>query len=723
MFGPTIEPALPTRRAAIERDPEALLEQIAQRLGASCRVVAAGVVDEGRLVPMAGPEAGLGADALFEIAERSAGPIRQLLEGRETVAVSGLPVRWGPMVFVGLRAGGDLVGVLVVGVDEPPDDETRSRLGEVGTAYGALFENAVAFAHEQRLTDESELLSEIVAGLGGSFQMPRLLGLVAQNCARVAGFDRGSILLSAEDGGFSAAASQFADGRTDLRLWGMLRAMREPIAAVTRAFVGGMPLAFERPEEAEALEPWRWVEPLELRSVLIVPLADRVDRLGVLILDGVNRRRITRDEVAAVRRLADRAAVTIGLARLIERERGAQRRSQLVLGTVVQAANQLNPTGVLTVIAEGINEVLHDHGTVAFLMENGRPGRLAVRGSAEHAIDLIDALADPVGSADGVSPLAAGHGGPTEIDPNHPDHPRLRALGLGRVIAIPIQRAGRDLGWVVSFDDGDAPYRGTDVRVAGALASQAALSLHTAQLLEAERATVSRLEEVDRLKTEFVAAVSHELRTPLTAIIGFSELLSELLGDAPPGEYVADVRREAAVIESLIGNLLDSSRLEAGMLSLNLSPTDLAALVGRAVDVVLHGYPHREFVVDAPAGLGRVVIDGVRVRQVLVNLLENAAKYSPDDAAIEVAASIDDDTVVFRVDDHGPGIPVDHRDLIFERFHRLSTDGAKPGTGIGLYLVKALVGAHGGTISVSDRDDGRGARFEVRLPLILEPAD
>jgi two-component system sensor histidine kinase KdpD len=255
---------------------------------------------------------------------------------------------------------------------------------------------------------------------------------------------------------------------------------------------------------------------------------------------------------------------------------------------------------------------------------------------------------------------------------------------------------------------------------------QASLALHTTGLLEAERAAVDRLTDLDRLKSTFVAAVSHELRTPLTAILGFSELLAEEIDDPRLSHYLDDLRRESAVLEALIGNLLDTSRLEAGMLRLNVHPIDLTATIDQAIDVVAHAHPGRTIRRHLPEGSRPIAADGVRLRQVFINLVENAAKYSPEGTVIDVTVWDDEarnsGRVDITVDDEGPGIPAEERARVFERFRRLAGHEARPGTGIGLYVVKALVEAHGGSVVVEDGPQGWGTRFRVSLPIQLESA-
>ncbi|VAV91644.1 hypothetical protein MNBD_ACTINO02-3324, partial [hydrothermal vent metagenome] len=333
------------------------------------------------------------------------------------------------------------------------------------------------------------------------------------------------------------------------------------------------------------------------------------------------------------------------------------------------------------------------------------------------AVDLADTLVERESSRmPGVGPML--------LYPVLDGEPELAALGFGRILVVPLRRGGVDLGWVVSADGSDTPYSSNDVRVTSAICAQAGLSLHTASLLETERSSVARLEELDRLKTAFVGAVSHELRTPLTAVIGYGEILAEQSDDPTIAIFVDEMRREAGVLESMIGNLLDTTRLEAGMLQLNRTMVDVVEIIRRAIEVVIHGHRTRTINLTEFGTPAACSGDAARLRQVFVNLIENAAKYSPGDQPIDVVVdwglySSLGTIVRVTVDDHGSGVPVNQRDAIFQRFHRLAADGGTPGTGIGLYLVRALVEAHGGIAEVVDRPGSTGARFLVELPIDL----
>jgi signal transduction histidine kinase len=228
-----------------------------------------------------------------------------------------------------------------------------------------------------------------------------------------------------------------------------------------------------------------------------------------------------------------------------------------------------------------------------------------------------------------------------------------------------------------------------------------------------------RLRELDRLKDEFVASVSHELRTPLTSISGYAELLlEEGLDDAHRG-YVAVVERNAHRLLELVNDLLLAARLQAGGVDLRKQPFDLHAVVQESLESVARQAEAGgvELRLDAGEPLPSVDGDAARVAQVVTNLLSNAIKFTPSGGRVDLTLAARDGVVSFRVADTGIGIPEDELERLFERFFRSQTALERhiPGTGLGLYITKAIVEAHGGRISVESAA-GEGTAFLVELP-------
>jgi signal transduction histidine kinase len=260
-------------------------------------------------------------------------------------------------------------------------------------------------------------------------------------------------------------------------------------------------------------------------------------------------------------------------------------------------------------------------------------------------------------------------------------------------------------------------------RLVNALARHAALAIDNLRLEEDTR-EVANLKKLDRLKTELLSTVSHELRTPLAAIKGYATTLLQ------HDRMRADVRREfLGIIDSesdrlaeLISNLLDMSRLEAGVLRVDPAPIRLQRLADGAVQRAQHLTPAHEILLDWRADPW-VAADVSRVEQVLTNLLNNAIKYSPDGGQICVSSRTRDSMLLISVQDHGVGIPPREVDKIFDRFHRVEGDLAQrvSGTGLGLAICRGLIEAHGGRVWV-ESEPGVGSTFTVTLP-ICDPGE
>jgi two-component system sensor histidine kinase KdpD len=254
-------------------------------------------------------------------------------------------------------------------------------------------------------------------------------------------------------------------------------------------------------------------------------------------------------------------------------------------------------------------------------------------------------------------------------------------------------------------------------RLMEAFANQASLAIERAQLAEAAR-QAQVLQAAERLQTALLNSVSHDLRTPLVSITGALSSLEEdgaLHDEASRRLLLSNARTEAARLNRLVGNLLQMTRLEAGALKLSPEPHEVHDLVGAALDQLekpLHGRP---LVVDVPDDLPLAPMDLVLMVQVLVNVLDNAIKYSPTDSPIELRARVTGAYVEIQVADRGVGIPPEDLTRVFDKFYRVERPGSVTGTGLGLSICKGIVEAHGGFIAAENRPGG-GTLITVALP-------
>lgn len=273
-------------------------------------------------------------------------------------------------------------------------------------------------------------------------------------------------------------------------------------------------------------------------------------------------------------------------------------------------------------------------------------------------------------------------------------------------------------------------YRETSIRGAGGLPVRVAGSYSqvAAEGGRGVRATsilrdISALRALEELREGFVATVSHELRTPLALVRGYAETLLHL--DLPPAEQRRTIGRINAVTErltSLVNQILDVAYLNADPLVVERAPTSFGSLIARLRgDLVLAGTDHR-LIDEAPADLPPIGVDAGRIGRVLENLVDNALKYAPPDSPVVIRAEPVGDWLAVHVDDEGIGIPESERAMVLEPFHRAWNvrESATPGTGLGLYICRRLVEAHGGQLRVEARPDGQpGTRVTFTLPLLV----
>ncbi len=292
-----------------------------------------------------------------------------------------------------------------------------------------------------------------------------------------------------------------------------------------------------------------------------------------------------------------------------------------------------------------------------------------------------------------------------------------RTLPGGDTLYLPLIASGGIVAVLGVTPDDRADFDALGVRQRiDAFAIQLALAFERAQLAEqTERAR--RDIEAEQLRSSLLSSVSHDLRTPLAVITGSASTLLQAgpgLAEATRQDLLKTVVEEAERLNRLIRNLLDMTRLDSGAVKVKKEWLPLEELVGSALTRLEARLVGRDVRVNLPRDLPLVPCDAVLIEQTLINLLENAAKYSS--GAIEIAAEARDAEVVVTVADRGPGIAPGQEQRVFEKFQRASADGGPDGVGLGLTICRAIVTAHGGRIWVRHREGG-GAAFELALPI------
>lgn len=258
-------------------------------------------------------------------------------------------------------------------------------------------------------------------------------------------------------------------------------------------------------------------------------------------------------------------------------------------------------------------------------------------------------------------------------------------------------------------------------RLLEALLSQVALATEAVQLADKAR-QAQLLRETEKLQTALLNSISHNLRTPLASITGALSSLRDddrMLDDSARRDLLSTAWEEAERLNRLVGNLLNMTRLEAGVMTLALEACDVQDLVGVTLTQMANRLRHRQLVMDVPGTFPPVMVDLVLVAQALVNLVDNAVKYSPADAPIGIRAYLDQRQVVIEISDEGAGIPPAELERVFDKFYRVQQVSDTSGTGLGLSISRGIVELHGGHIWAVNRPAG-GTTFAIALP-VAEP--
>lgn len=286
-------------------------------------------------------------------------------------------------------------------------------------------------------------------------------------------------------------------------------------------------------------------------------------------------------------------------------------------------------------------------------------------------------------------------------------------------LTFPLQLAHTRLGEIKVWR-ADPTLTSSEKRILQTFASQGALALERARLAQTE-ARSKILEESDRLKSAILSSVSHELRTPLSTIKAASSSLrsNEVAWNSPArSELIAAIDDEADHLNILVGNLLDMSRIESGVLRPKREWNLLSEIVGGVLARMKHLAGDHHLVIDVPEDLPLVPVDYVQMEQVFTNLISNSVKYAPEKTVIQVRAFVDGDEIHVLVSNQGPQVPDEHLEKIFDKFFRVTASDRVTGTGLGLSICKGIIEAHTGMIWAENIPDGLA--FHFKLPLVWE---
>jgi signal transduction histidine kinase len=467
-----------------------------------------------------------------------------------------------------------------------------------------------------------------------------------------------------------------------------------------------------------------------IASTVGVPLLREGVAIGSITAFRTEVRPFSDQQVALLETFADQAVIAIENVRLFQE---LQARTQ-------DLSQSLEETSALSEVSRAVSSSLDLReildtvarraialagadgcGIFQFSPERGRFDAVVSQGISRRFLDTI-----PVGMNQGTLGRATQSGEPAQVAdvlavPGYPFQERFAEEGLRAVLTVPM--TGGDVArGIVLFRRAPGEFPERVVTLMRTLADQSKVAIANAHLFREIEEKGRLLEVANQHKSEFLANMSHELRTPLNAIIGFSEVLLQRMFGGLNGkqeEYLQDVLSSGRHLLSLINDILDLSKVEAGRMELELDRFDLPqALQDTLVLVreraVRHGI---ELSFEADPRVGGVVADERKIKQVMLNLLSNAVKFTPEGGRVDVRALPTDGAVEISVADTGIGIAPENQELIFEEFRQVGGDYAhkREGTGLGLTLARKLVELHGGRLWVKSQQ-GQGSTFTFSVP-------
>jgi signal transduction histidine kinase len=464
------------------------------------------------------------------------------------------------------------------------------------------------------------------------------------------------------------------------------------------------------------------------RTVIVTPLLREGKPFGTILLRRTEVRAFTDQEVALLRTFGDQAAIALENVRLFNETKEAldqQRASGEVLAAISSSIADTTP--VFERILASCERLFA--GKLVQINLVGDDGLIhlgAHHGPTRARVEKIFPFPIDESSATGTTIVRRSVVHYPDVDGGN-DVPRRaregwQMVGIKAAICAPMLWEGRGMGAIIVGRDYAGPFSDKDIALLKTFADQAVIGIQNARLFREIQDKSRQLETANKHKSEFLANMSHELRTPLNAIIGFSEVLLErLFGElnAKQDDYLKDIHASGKHLLQLINDILDLSKVEAGRMELDLATFDVPAAIANAMTLIRERAQRHNIALalDADPQLGAIAADERKFKQILLNLLTNAVKFTPDGGQIRVAALRSADELVVAVHDTGIGIAAEDQQAVFEEFRQVgrSYTNKQEGTGLGLTLTRKFVELHGGRIWV-ESELGKGSTFTFTIP-------
>ena len=559
-----------------------------------------------------------------------------------------------------------------------------------------------------------------------------VLKAVIANAVRLAGAEQGHI--RQYDGEFLQMVVQFNESDDFVRAikGNPLRATNE--SAAGRAFLTRQPVHI--PDILADPSYHGPALPLQGRTVLAVPMLREGVAIGTISMWRNEVKPFTERQIELVTRFADQAVIAIENVRLFKElesrnsDLGEALEQQTATGEILSviSSSPTNTQPVFDAIVRSSVKLCDGMFGAVFLLREGLVHLVAQHNLPPEALEATRQLfpvapTPDVGAGRAILTQAVVHIPDVKLDPQYRALPLREAVGHRSLLCVPMLREGGAIGAILVGRGEPEPFSDKQIALLKTFADQAIIAIENVRLFTELDEKTRQLEIANRHKSEFLANMSHELRTPLNAVIGFSEVLLErMFGEVneKQEEYLNDILSSGKHLLSLINDILDLSKIEAGRMELEAQPFDLPAALDNALTLIKERAARNSIGLEVHVDphIGEIVADERKVKQVLLNLLSNAVKFTPEGGRITMSAALNDGLVEVSVADTGIGIAPEDQAAVFEEFRQVGTDYARKreGTGLGLALARRLVELHGGTLSL-ESELGKGSTFTFTIPV------
>ena len=643
----------------------------------------------------------------------------------------GQAVGFRSALFAPLLLEGRALGALWVGrtVQAPFSDKQIGMLKTFADQAVIAIENARLFNETKEALEQQTAMSEILRVISSSpTDVQPVLEAIAERAAKLCNA--------------SVASMYLTDGDT-LRLLASKGPTPDPVrnvdtVPISRESLSGRAVLEQKTIQvpdllaagAEYPLSHDIAERLGHRTVVVTPLFREGKPFGTILLRRREMRPFSDQELALLRTFADQAVIAIENVRLFNETREAleqQRASGDVLSAISSSIADTTPVfdrilsscerlfsgkmiGINLVDEAGLIRIAAYHGAGREQLEQVLDGRPADENTATGAAIVRREMLHFPDIANGADvPAATRRAGVV--------------TGIRGLIFAPMLWEGRGIGVIFVGRDYVGPFSDKEIALLKTFAEQAVIAIQNARLFREIQDKSRELETANQHKSEFLANMSHELRTPLNAIIGFSEVLLErLFGELneKQDDYLKDIHSSGKHLLSLINDILDLSKVEAGRMELDLATFDLPSAIANAMTLIRERAQRHSITLalDTDPELGEAVADERKFKQILLNLLTNAVKFTPDGGRVEVRARRDADDMVVAVHDTGIGIATEDQGAVFEEFRQVGRHytNKQEGTGLGLALTRKFVELHGGRIWL-ESEPGKGSTFTFTIPI------